>query len=290
MKTQVKKIDQHKRELSVEVEGDIVTKKFDEVYKRIGREAKVSGFRPGNAPRDILEKHYSNLANQEALKELLPEVYSQALAEAKIEPASPPEISQVNFNKSNLSFKANLEVKPQINLSSYKGLKIEYKPIEVTGEEIKKAFDKLKENYAQMPEDDCVHSLGYPNLEALKEVFKKQIYLEKARAQQIGIENGVIEQLLKQLDFQVPSGLINGQLERLVKQAELDLSLRGMNKEEIDKQGAAMKENLRPEAEKQVRVFLVLEEVARRENIGRDEKMSQQAVEFLLRQANWKIT
>ncbi|MFH1355282.1 MAG: trigger factor family protein, partial [Candidatus Omnitrophota bacterium] len=64
MKTEVKKIDSTKREINVEVSGETVKNKFEDVFKKIGKEAKVPGFRPGNAPRDILEKHYSANAHE----------------------------------------------------------------------------------------------------------------------------------------------------------------------------------------------------------------------------------
>ena len=288
MKTEVKKIDQHKRALSVEIQGDIVKQKFNLVYKRINKEARVPGFRAGNVPRDILEKHYSGLAYQEALKELLPEVYNQALKENDLEPISHPQISEVNLDKDRLSFNAKFEVRPEINLGNYKNLKVEYGPIQVNEGEMKEAFDRIKKNYAQISDDECARSLGYPNQAVLGEVLERQIYLEKARLQQINLENSLIEQLLKQTDFQVPSSLVNRQLEDLVKQAELDMTLRGLSKEDIEKQRPTLRESLLPQAERQVRIFLVLEEVARRENIIRSEKMSKDVIEFLLRQADWK--
>lgn len=288
MKTQVKKIEQHKRELTVQVEGDIVREKFDQVYKRINKEAKVPGFRPGNIPRDILEKHYSNIAQQEILKELLPLVYEQALNEVRLEPISLPEISQVNLGKDSLSFKANLDVKPKIDLKNYKGLRVKYRQVVVTEDEIDQALDKLKQAKEEVSSEDFAHSLGYPDMEALRGVLERQIYLEKAREQQINLENSIIEQLRKQVNFQIPSGLINQQLESLVKQAELDLALRRMSKEEIEKQTPQLRNNLEPKAKSQVRIFLVLEEVARRENITRDDKMTQRVIEFLLREADWR--
>ncbi len=290
MKTQVKKIGRNLRELTVEVEGDIVRKKFDQVYNRLNKEAKIPGFRPGNVPRDILEKHYSAVAHQEALKELLPEIYNQALGETQLEAISLPEISDVNLDKDNLSFKASLEIKPKIDIKNYKGLKLEYKNIEVSEDEISRALDKLMQNYSQMSEEDLAHSLGYPDFETLRRVLERQIYLEKTRAQQINLENSIIEHLLKQVNFQVPASLITQQLERLQRQSEMDLALRGMSKEEIEKQRHALRENLKPAAEKQVRIYLVLEEVARRENIVRDDKMAQRVIEFLLRQAAWVVS
>ena len=288
MKTEVKKIGEHKRELTVQVEGDIVKNKFTAVYQQINKEAKVPGFRPGNVPRDILEKHYSDLAQEGVLKELLPEVYQQALGQVDLQPVSMPEISQVNLGKDNLSFKANLEVKPKVELKNYRKLKIEYKLIQVNAEEVNQAMDRLKQNYQQMPDQEFAHSLGYPNLEVLSKTLERQIYLEKARTQQINSENAVIQQLLKQANFQIPPSLINQQLERLVKQAQIDLAMRGMSKEEIQKQDSKLRENYKSEAENQVRIFLVLEEVARRENITCDEKMTKETIEFLFRQADWK--
>jgi FKBP-type peptidyl-prolyl cis-trans isomerase (trigger factor) len=290
MKTQVKKIDQHKRELTVEVEGDIISKKFDQVYHRLNKQAKVPGFRSGNIPRDILEKQFSNVAHQEILKELLPGIYEQALKDSKLEPVSLPQISQINLEKNSLSFKANLEVKPKIDLKNYKHIPFEYKPIEVNQEEVAGALDRLRQNYAQMSDDDFAHSLGYPDLVTLTQALEKQIYLEKTKTQQINLENSIIEELLKQVNFQVPSSLINQQLDSLVKRAELDLVLRGMSKEDIEKQTPELRKNLQPQAEKQVRIFLVLEEVARRENVPRDEKMTKAVVEFLLRGLDWKTT
>ncbi len=299
MKAEVKKIGQHRRELTVHIDGDVVKQKFDQVYKRINKEAKIPGFRPGNVPRDILEKHYSSVAQQEIIKELLPEVYNQALDEVSLEPVGLPEISQVNLSKDSLSFKANFEIKPKIDLKNYKGLRVEYKSIQVTTEEVDRAVDKLKQTHTpegfvagegstQLLDDDYARGLAYPDIKTLREVLERQIYLEKARAQQVNIENSIIEQLLKQINIQIPLGLINRQLENLVRQTELDLALRGMGKEEIEKQTPELRKNLEPQAKRQVLIFLVLEEVARRENITRDEKMTQRVIEFLLREADWK--
>jgi len=290
MKTEVKKIDEHKRELTIQVEGDVVKQKFNQVYERINKEAKTPGFRPGKVPRDILEKNYAGLAKQEILKELLPQVYKQALTETNLEPICEPQISEVILEKESLSFQANLEIKPKIELKNYKGLRVEYNSTEPTQQEIDHAFDKLKVAYTQMSNEEIVHSLGYPSLEILKGVLAKQICLEKTRYQQMELENGVIEQLLKQVNFKVPSVMTQQHLQRLVQQAEIDLAMRGINKEDIQKQRPTLEKNLEVQAEKQVRAFLVLEEVARRENIAQDDKMSQKALELLLRKADWKIS
>ncbi|MBN2831220.1 MAG: trigger factor family protein, partial [Candidatus Omnitrophica bacterium] len=73
MKIEVKKTDSNIREINVEVTGDIVKNKFEDVFKHISLEAKVPGFRPGHAPRDILEKQFGASAHEQVLKELIPD-------------------------------------------------------------------------------------------------------------------------------------------------------------------------------------------------------------------------
>ncbi|MDD4909007.1 MAG: trigger factor [Candidatus Omnitrophica bacterium] len=287
MKTQVKKLDRNKRELTIEVSGDILKNKFEDVYKHLGEHAKVKGFRPGNVPRDVLEKHYSAPAREEVIRQLIPEVYNQALAKESLEPVSMPDIADVNLGADTLSFKATVEVKPKIELKNYKGLKTEYKPIEIKPEEMSVAIDKIKENFKEITDESWVRSLGYPKMDDLKAVLEKQLYLEKVRAQRVSLENGIIEQLTKQAAFDVPQSLINQHLEELIKQVKVDLAMRGMQREEIEKQEPALRENLKKRAESDVRVFLILEEVARLENIPNDEHVSQKTMEFLLKNAKW---
>jgi len=291
MKTEVKKIDRAKRELSIEASGDILKSKLDEVYKEIGKNARVKGFRDGNVPRDILEQHYSHVAKEELLRQLIPELYGEALTKEGLEPAGMPEITDVNLEADILRFKASFEIKPKIELKNYKGLKAQYKPIKVEPDEVSSAIDKIKnENFKEAADDNWVRSLGYPGMDELRAVLEKQTYLEKARAQRVRIENGIVEQLLKQVSFDVPQSLINQHLEELIKQVKLDLALRGMPKEEIEKQEPALKENLKGRSESDVRVYLILEEVARLEKITTNEHMAQKAMELLLKEAKWDNT
>ena len=122
MKTEVKKLDGTTREVSVEVSGEIVKNKFEDVFKRISQEANVPGFRPGHAPRDILEKHYASSAHEQVIKELVPDVYNEAINKEGLDVIEFPEISEVKLDRSNLSFKAKVEVSPSVEIKDYKGI------------------------------------------------------------------------------------------------------------------------------------------------------------------------
>jgi len=288
MKTEVKKLDHTKREINIAVEGDIVRNKFEEVFKKIAKEAKVPGFRPGNAPRDILEKHYGSYAHQEVMKELVPDIYNQAIDKEGLDVIELPNISDVKLDRNNLSFKAEVEVTPEVQLKNYKGIKLDYKKIEVAEDEIKRSLDAVKESRKiDSLDDNFARGSGYPSLDVLTEALAKQIYIQKDNQQRQNIENQIIAYLTKDADFKIPQSLIKRQLEDLLRQAKLDLALKGMSREDIEGRAQELTKGLEPQAEKQVRIYLILSAIAKKEKIPTDEQMTRKVMEFLLREAKW---
>lgn len=288
LKTEAKKIDSTKTEINIEVSGDIVKAKFEEVFKRIAKEAKVPGFRPGHAPRDILEKHYSSYANELVLKELVPDIYNQAIDKEGLEAIELPNISDVKLDRSALSFRAQVEISPQIQVKNYKGIKVNYKRIEVAPDEIKRNIDSLKEaRKADMADDNFAKSLGYPKSAELEKVMESQIYIQKENLQRQKIEDEIVESITAGLDFKLPQSLVNRQLQDLLRQAKLDLALKGMPREKIDEQEKELSQELEPQAKRQVKVYLVLTQIAKKENIPLDDHMPRKVMEFLLREAEW---
>ncbi|MDD4953589.1 MAG: trigger factor [Candidatus Omnitrophica bacterium] len=289
MKLEVKKLDATKRELNIEVSGDIVKNKFEDVFARIAKEAKVPGFRPGNAPRDILEKKFSGAAQEQVLRELIPDVYGEAVKKESLDVIEMPEITDVKLEGHNLTFKATVEVSPQINIKDYKGIKINYQRVSVGPDEVKRNLDSLKESRKLESLDDAfARGLGYPDLSELEKAIERQLFLQKEKLQRQQIEDSIIEGLTKDLDFKIPQSLINRQLQDLIRQAKVDLALRGLPREKIDQQDEALSKELAPQAKKQVQVYLILAEVAKKENIPLDEQMPHKVMELLMREAKWE--
>ena len=289
MKTEIKKLDSTKREISVEASGDMVKNKFDDVFKEIAKDAKVPGFRPGNAPRDILEKHYSSHAHELVLKELIPELYNKAIEKEGLNVLELPNIFDVKLDRNSLSFKATVEISPEILVKNYKGLEVTYKKIEVNADEIKRSIDSLKEaRKVDTVDDNFAKGLGYPSLQELEKTIEKQIYIQKENHERQRIESEIIEKITKDLDFKLPQSLINRQLQDLVRQAKLDLALKGVPREKIEEEEKTLSQQLEPEAKRQVKIYLVLSAIAKKENISLDDHMPQKVIEFLLRDADWK--
>jgi FKBP-type peptidyl-prolyl cis-trans isomerase (trigger factor) len=290
MKTEVKNIDSLKKELSISVEGDIVKNKFEDVFKKIGKEAKVKGFRPGHLPRDILEKEFSTLACEQVLKELIPELYSETLEKERLPVLDLLRISDVKLERFRLSFKAEVEIAPEIAVKNYKELKICYKKIKVTADEIKRNIDSLKESRKiDALDDNCAKGLGYLNLEELERAIERQISVQKENAQHNELERQIIEQLTRDLDFKLPQSLVNRQLEDLVRHAKMDMALYGIPKEKIAEQENELRKELEPQAKNQVKVYLILSAIAKKENMVLDEQMPHKVMEFLFKEASWEF-
>jgi len=288
MKTEVKKLDSNKREISIEVSGDIVKNKFDDVFNKISKSAKIPGFRPGHAPRDILEKKYSSHAQELVMKELIPQLYNQAIDKEGLEIIELPNISDVKLDRTTFSFKAQVEISPEVPVKNYKGIKVSYKKIEVSPEAIKRNIDSLKvARKIDVIDDNFARCLGYPNLAELEKAMEKQIYLQEENLQRQKIEKEIIESITAGLDFKLPQSLVNRQLQDLVRQAKLDLALKGFTREKIEEQEKTLTGQLEPEARSQVKVYLVLTAIAKKENIPIDDHMPRKVMELLLKEADW---
>ena len=289
MKSDVKKLDKIKREITISAEGELVKNKFEEVYKSIARTAKVSGFRQGHVPRDILEKNYASLAHEQVMRELIPDLYKQAVDHHVLDVVELPEVTDVNLDTASIAFKATVSVVPEIQLKDYKGIKIQYTGVTVGPDDVKRMLDSVKESRkADSVDDTFARGLGYPDLATLESFMEKQIYIQKLNQERQRIESEVIENLIRDMKFPLPASLLERQMQELLRQAKLDLALKGMGKEDVEAKEPEMRKELEPQARRQVIVYLALSAVSKKENIKQDDQMTQKALEFLLREAKWQ--
>ena len=291
MKTEVKKLDSTKCEINVAVSGELVKNKFEAIFAQVSKEAKVPGFRPGKAPRDVLEKHYAGAVHEQVLKELVPDVYNQAITAENLDVIELPQITDVRLDRNNLSFKAIVEITPEIAVKNYKQQKINFKKVSVTSDEIKRQIDSLKESRkAENLDDKFCRSLGYPDLAEFEKAIERQIFISKENQERSRIENDLLENIMKDLEFKVPQSLVQRQTQDMLKSTKIDLAMKGIPREKIDEQEKMLLENIAPEAKKQVRVYLVLAQIAKKENIPLDDHMPRKVMEFLLSQADWQVS
>ena len=294
MKVEVKKIDAVKRELKFEISKERVTQKFDEVYKELGKIVKVKGFRPGKVPRHILESQHGKTAQDEVFQALIPEVYHEGVTKEKLAPIDLPEIEDVNYKGGVITFTAKLDIKPEVRIDHYKGIKVKRKSSEVTDEEINKTLEYFKQGQGKEKgveiDDAFAHGLGYPNLAAFRKSLSRQIELDKDRQSRFDIENQVIEHLIKKAKLAVPQTLVRRQIEHRIEEGKKKMKAQGLSAEEAHKKEEEMRKELRGPVERDVKVYLILDKIAQLENIEikEGENLTAKTMEFLLKEATWE--
>ncbi|MFH1622064.1 MAG: trigger factor [Candidatus Omnitrophota bacterium] len=288
MKVVVNKKDSLKREIEIEVPQDRVKGAFEAVYEQIKKEAKIPGFRPGTAPRNILEKHHSKLAHEEVIRQLLPETYQEALKKENLDVISLPEVTEVNLDTNSLRYKATVEIRPEIEIKSYKEIKIKKKSNEVDDQDLEKALENIKKaRKLESINEEFAHGLGYGSLDEFRSSLKRQLIAQKETDNRAQLEKEVIDHLLKNSKFNIPQSLVDKRFHELEHDLKDYFSKSNLPKEELEKKEKEFEPKLKEQAEEQVKVFLVLDEIAKRESIERDDHMPNKVIEFLFKNADW---
>lgn len=151
MKASVEEISPVKRKISVEIPEDQVVKEVDSFYKDLGKKAKIKGFRPGKVPRNILERYFKDYVKAEVIQKLIEESYPKALSETQLQPVSPPAIDPGEFEGGKpFQYSAVIDIKPDIRVEGYTGLKLEGKKEEVKDEEVEERLKALQNLHANL--------------------------------------------------------------------------------------------------------------------------------------------
>jgi len=151
MNITVEEISSIKKKISVEIPIEQVTGEVESLYREVGKQAKIKGFRPGKIPRDILERYFKDYVKAEAIQKLIQETYPVALSEKDLHPVSPPVIDPGDLEKGKpFNYSATIEIKPEIKIDGYIGLNIEGKKESAKDEEVEGRLKGLQDLHAQL--------------------------------------------------------------------------------------------------------------------------------------------
>jgi trigger factor len=140
-----------KKKLSFDIPWADVKNELDTVYRKVGRTAKVKGFRPGKIPRAILEMYYREQAEDETVAGLVNKVYWKTLEEKEIPAVTQPQIEQKGIERDkDFSFSAIVEVEPAIDPKDYLGLELEKEDPAVTEEDLEKRLQDIRQMFSTM--------------------------------------------------------------------------------------------------------------------------------------------
>ncbi|HKE97373.1 MAG TPA: trigger factor [Actinomycetes bacterium] len=153
MRTSVESVEPTRVKINVVVEPDELRPAIDRTVRRLASEVRVPGFRKGRVPRQVMEARLGRAAIvADAIEnEAVPEFYARALAELEIRPLSRAQVDTPSYEDGGpLEFSATVEIKPDLKLPPYKGVKVEAPDAEVGDEDVDQQLERLRERVAQL--------------------------------------------------------------------------------------------------------------------------------------------
>ena len=368
MKVQVNDAERSQKELLVEIPYEVFETAADKELDTLLPKAKIHGFRPGKAPREIARKQFSHQIKSQAIEKVINEAVQDALTSNNIVPISQAHISDVVFEENKpISFTAKVDVFPKVELNKYKDFNFKKVTVEISDGDIDDALITLQErdmtyepvenrdtvqkgdvavidfegkkdgvafeggsakgfslnigsghfipgfeegvvgmkkgetkdlnltfpkeyNNAELAGKDVVFTVTVheikekvkpelnddfakdidPNskgLEDLKVKLKKGLQIEADKATQLEAFGQILEQIVKENPFEVPYSFVKEQSDRIAFNAMNQFYQMGLNPEQVGISFEMMAQRYLAQAEEQVKQAIVINEVAKLENI-----------------------
>ena len=157
LSTSVESLDDNKVRIHVAVPAADFERAIDAAFRKLAHDVKVDGFRPGKAPRRILEARLgTEIARDQALRDSLPEYYTEAVVAEDIDVIAPPEIDIISGEEEgDVEFDAVVEVRPEVTVEGYDALQVEIPSPEVTDEMVDAQLDQLRERFADLEDSSA---------------------------------------------------------------------------------------------------------------------------------------
>ena len=149
----VEKLEKSRVAVTVEVGAEEFEAAVAKAYAKARGKLSIPGFRPGKAPRKMIEKLYgAGVFYSDAVDIALPEAYTQAIGQSGLDVVGYPEIEIVDdkIDENGFTFKATVAVYPEVKLGEYKGLTAEKEEIKVSADDVKERLNEMAERNARL--------------------------------------------------------------------------------------------------------------------------------------------
>jgi trigger factor len=151
MKVNVETLEECKRRLAVEAPVEVVQREWERAYGRVQKQARLPGFRKGHVPRSLVKLHFGDDVRREVAEHLIPDLYRQAVSEAKLDPVNEPDVADVKLEEgAPLSFTAVVEIKPTIAVRDYKGVDVQHAASPITEAEVQETLEHMRAQQAEL--------------------------------------------------------------------------------------------------------------------------------------------
>jgi trigger factor len=156
VKSAVETVSPTRARLTVEVPFEELKPSLDKAYKAIAQQINVPGFRRGKVPPMVIDRQVGRGAVlEQAINDVLPQKYMEAMQEHDLQPLAQPEIevTRIDDNEA-LEFTAEVDVKPEITVPDYSGLSAEVEDVEVSDDDGKEQIEALRERFGTLVDVD----------------------------------------------------------------------------------------------------------------------------------------
>jgi trigger factor len=181
--------------MTIEVPTDMVEATYERVLNRLASRAKIEGFRPGRAPRALVEARLGPAAlREEVVETMVPEVVRQALEERSIDPIDPPDVEVLDLERGRPArLKATISVMPDVKLADNSVLSMPETPIDVTDEMVDRRLDDLREPLAEVtPVERAARSGDVVVIDVEVETDGALVESESRKAMEAELKEGVL--------------------------------------------------------------------------------------------------
>ena len=136
-----------KKSIEVEIPADLISNEAKRVTTEFSRQASLPGFRPGKVPMSVVRTRFAKEIQDEVMSRLLSRSFRDAIADKGVEPVGDPQLQHIDpfIEGAPLKYKAEFEVKPQIELREYRGIEIDDPKIEVGDADVDSMIERLRD-------------------------------------------------------------------------------------------------------------------------------------------------
>jgi trigger factor len=152
VKSSVEALEGNKVRVVVDAEESELEPALDDVWRQIAKEVRLPGFRPGKAPRRLLQQHVDpGYARAEALRTAMPELYVKAVIEHDVDVIESPDLEITAGEESgDITFEAVVEVRPMVTVAGYSGLRVELPSPAVPDEDVEAEIDRFRGRFGEL--------------------------------------------------------------------------------------------------------------------------------------------
>jgi trigger factor len=203
--------------MTIEVPAELVDATYERVLNRLASKAKIEGFRPGRAPRQLVEARVGSAAlREEVVETIVPEVVQRALKEKALDPIDNPDVEVLEFERGRPArLKATISVMPEVTLGDVTKLEAPAPSIEVTDDMVEKRLEDLREPLAEITPVEREARLGdVAVIDVEVESEGSLVESESRKAMEAELKEGV---LLPELLAVLPGTFVDETREATVK-------------------------------------------------------------------------